>query len=131
MAQEVSRPHPADADGTHDSRYARTERGLPPGGTVGQVLAKSSNEDYEAGWGPILDPLSVFDLLTPNRKIAAGGTTLRTAPGASTQAIATLAASALVESSGRIVNTGGVDYVLINTSTAGTGWVAASALTAL
>lgn len=51
MANEVRPPHPADPDGTHDSRYARTTRAIPPGGSPGQVLKKASGTDYDAGWG--------------------------------------------------------------------------------
>lgn len=36
--------------GTSSTTVASGDRGLPTGGTAGQVLAKSSNSDYATGW---------------------------------------------------------------------------------
>lgn len=40
-------------DARGDARYAMTARGLPAGGTTGQVLVKSSSTDYAAAWGNV------------------------------------------------------------------------------
>lgn len=68
-----------------------------------------------------------LQMYPPNRKIAAGGATLRTAPGASTQAITTLAAGADVHDTGQTVTASSVSYTLVMTSL-GQGWVPSSTL---
>ncbi|MCC7375781.1 MAG: hypothetical protein IT581_14075, partial [Verrucomicrobiales bacterium] len=40
-------------DARGDARYAVTARGLPAGGSIGQVLVKSSSTDYAVSWGSV------------------------------------------------------------------------------
>lgn len=70
---------------------------------------------------------SMLSYFPPNKKIAAGGTTLRTAPGASTTAITTLAAGTDVHSTGQTVTASSVSYTLVMTAL-GQGFVPTSSL---
>lgn len=63
----------------------------------------------------------------PNRKIATGGATLRTAPGPSTQAITTLAAGTDVHDTKQTVSVSSVSYSLVVTAF-GNAWVPSSTL---
>lgn len=72
-------------------------------------------------------PTTLMGLFPPNKKIAAGGTTLRTAPGASTTAITTLAAGADVHSTGQTITASSVSYTLVMTAL-GQGFVPTSSL---
>jgi hypothetical protein len=70
---------------------------------------------------------SLMSYFPPNRKVVAGGTTLRTAPGASTTAITTLAAGTDVHSTGQTLTVSTVSYTLVLTAL-GQGWVPTTAL---
>jgi hypothetical protein len=67
----------------------------------------------------------------PTNKIAAGGTTMRNAPGTGSDTIATLNADTRVTDTTGRQNVSGVDYARVTTSVLGSGWVPLTALAAL
>jgi hypothetical protein len=67
----------------------------------------------------------------PTNKIAAGGTTMRNAPGTGSDTIATLNADTRVTDTTGRQNVSGVDYARVTTSVLGSGWIPLTALAAL
>lgn len=62
--------------GTGTNQVARGTRGLPAGGTTGQVPKKNSGADYDAGWAdPVTFGTTSTTVASGNRGMPAGGAT--------------------------------------------------------